>query len=146
MGQASEEQQQRWLPPSQRLEVSRFLQTHAYGSMQVAHRHRSMGTCWTWSTDLLNSTCVLQVIGTYAQTELGHGTFVRGLETTATFDINTQQFVIHSPTLSSTKWWPGGEDSMVTGCVLVRQRQPDLADDEADDSSHAQAWARQRHM
>ncbi len=51
----------------------------------------------------------MQVIGTYAQTELGHGTFVRGLETTATYDIDTQQFVIHSPTLSSTKWWPGGE-------------------------------------
>jgi alkylation response protein AidB-like acyl-CoA dehydrogenase len=32
----------------------------------------------------------LQVIGTYAQTELGHGTFVRGLETTATYDAQTQ--------------------------------------------------------
>ena len=28
----------------------------------------------------------LAIIGTYAQTELGHGTFVRGLETTATYD------------------------------------------------------------
>jgi hypothetical protein len=28
----------------------------------------------------------LQIIGTYAQTELAHGTFVRGLETTATYD------------------------------------------------------------
>lgn len=28
----------------------------------------------------------LQIIGTYAQTEMGHGTFVRGLETTATYD------------------------------------------------------------
>ncbi|EFJ46884.1 hypothetical protein VOLCADRAFT_92640 [Volvox carteri f. nagariensis] len=27
-----------------------------------------------------------RIIGTYAQTELGHGTFVRGLETTATYD------------------------------------------------------------
>lgn len=50
----------------------------------------------------------LEIIGTYAQTELGHGTFVRGLETTATYDPDTQQFVVHSPTLSSTKWWPGG--------------------------------------
>jgi hypothetical protein len=31
-----------------------------------------------------------QIIGTYAQTELGHGTFVRGLETTATYDAQTQ--------------------------------------------------------
>lgn len=33
----------------------------------------------------------LQVIGTYAQTELGHGTFVRGLETTATYDPQARQ-------------------------------------------------------
>ena len=28
----------------------------------------------------------LQIIGCYAQTEMGHGTNVAGLETTATFD------------------------------------------------------------
>lgn len=39
--------------------------------------------------------------------ELGHGTFIRGCETTATYDFNTQEFDIHSPTLTSTKWWPG---------------------------------------
>ncbi|KAL9961620.1 hypothetical protein ACROYT_G030602 [Oculina patagonica] len=48
-----------------------------------------------------------QIIGTYAQTELGHGTYVRGLETTATYDKRTQEFVIHSPSLSACKWWPG---------------------------------------
>ena len=47
------------------------------------------------------------IIGTYAQTELGHGTFVRGLETTATFDPRTDEFIIHSPTVTSTKFWPG---------------------------------------
>ena len=35
------------------------------------------------------------------------GTFVRGLETTATYDKTTQEFVIHSPSLSACKWWPG---------------------------------------
>ena len=52
----------------------------------------------------------LEIIGTYAQTELGHGTFVRGLETTCTYDPETEEFVIHSPTQTATKWWPGGED------------------------------------
>ncbi|KAG6439560.1 hypothetical protein O3G_MSEX000877, partial [Manduca sexta] len=52
----------------------------------------------------------MQVIGTYAQTELGHGTFIRGLETTATYDAETEEFVLHSPTLSSFKWWAGGRE------------------------------------
>ncbi|KAH1202266.1 Peroxisomal acyl-coenzyme A oxidase 1 [Glycine max] len=50
----------------------------------------------------------MQIIGCYAQTELGHGSNVQGLEKTATFDPKTDEFVIHSPTLTSSKWWPGG--------------------------------------
>lgn len=44
-----------------------------------------------------------EIIGTYAQTELGHGTFVRGLETTATYDPSTKEFVIHSPSIKAYK-------------------------------------------
>lgn len=47
-----------------------------------------------------------KIIGTYAQTELAHGTFVRGIETTATLDLETDEFIVHSPTLTSTKYWP----------------------------------------
>jgi acyl-CoA oxidase len=47
------------------------------------------------------------VFGTYIQTELGHGTYLRGLETTATFDKKTQEFILDSPTTSSIKFWPG---------------------------------------
>ncbi|KAG4933196.1 Peroxisomal acyl-coenzyme A oxidase 1 [Glycine soja] len=45
----------------------------------------------------------MQIIGCYAQTELGHGSNVQGLEKTATFDPKTDEFVIHSPTLTSSK-------------------------------------------
>ena len=38
---------------------------------------------------------------------VGHGTFLRGLETTATYDKASQEFIIHSPTVTSLKWWPG---------------------------------------
>lgn len=48
-----------------------------------------------------------KILGAYCQTELGHGTHVGGIETTATFDKETDEFVVHSPTLSSTKFWPG---------------------------------------
>ena len=47
------------------------------------------------------------IIGTYAQTEIAHGSFVRGLQTTATFDPSTDTFDVHTPSLSAIKWWPG---------------------------------------
>lgn len=36
------------------------------------------------------------------------GTFIRGLETTATYDPTKQEFVLNSPTITSMKYWPGG--------------------------------------
>ncbi|XP_050483385.1 probable peroxisomal acyl-coenzyme A oxidase 1 isoform X5 [Bombus huntii] len=61
------------------------------------------------------------VIGTYAQTELGHGTFLRGLETTATYDPETKEFVLNSPTLTSYKWWPGGLGHTANHAIVVAQ-------------------------
>uniref|UniRef100_A0AAV1TQA9 Acyl-coenzyme A oxidase n=1 Tax=Peronospora matthiolae TaxID=2874970 RepID=A0AAV1TQA9_9STRA len=49
-----------------------------------------------------------KILGAYAQTELGHGSNVQGIETVATFDKATQEFILDSPTLTSRKWWPGG--------------------------------------
>lgn len=48
------------------------------------------------------------VIGCFAMTEIGHGSNVSGLETTATYDEASQEFIIHTPTLTATKWWIGG--------------------------------------
>lgn len=57
-------------------------------------------------------TLTFQMIGSYAQTELGHGSNVRGLQTEARFvrdasETTTGQFVLNTPTLTSMKWWPG---------------------------------------
>lgn len=60
-----------------------------------------------------------KIIGTYVQTELGHGTFVRGLETTATFDDMTDEFIIHSPTLTSTKYWPSALGFSASHAVVM---------------------------
>ena len=59
------------------------------------------------------------IIGCYAQTEMGHGTYVRGLETTATYDPITQEFDIHSPTLTSIKWWPGSLGVISTHAIVT---------------------------
>eukprot|EP01018_Ginkgo_biloba_P002589 Gb_10686 [translate_table: standard] len=77
-GQATDEQQQEWLP--------------------LAYK--------------------MQIIGCYAQTELGHGSNVQGLETTAAFDPNSDEFIINSPTLTSSKWWPGGLGKVSTHAIV----------------------------
>uniref|UniRef100_A0A4W5REE9 Acyl-coenzyme A oxidase n=2 Tax=Salmoninae TaxID=504568 RepID=A0A4W5REE9_9TELE len=63
----------------------------------------------------------LEIIGTYAQTEMGHGTHLRGLETTATYDPATQEFVLNSPTITSIKWWPGGLGKTSNHAIVLAQ-------------------------
>ncbi|KAF8382351.1 acox-1.1 [Pristionchus pacificus] len=63
----------------------------------------------------------LEIIGTYAQTEMGHGTNLRELETTATYDKKTQEFVINTPTRSAMKWWPGNLGKMSNYAVVCCQ-------------------------
>jgi acyl-CoA oxidase len=58
------------------------------------------------------------ILGSYAQTELGHGSDVAGLETTATFDRQNDQFIVDTPTPTATKWWPGDLGLMCTHAVV----------------------------
>ncbi|KAI1896731.1 hypothetical protein AGOR_G00097820 [Albula goreensis] len=63
----------------------------------------------------------LEIIGTYAQTEMGHGTHIRALETTSTYDPSTQEFVLNSPTVTSIKWWPGGLGLTSNHAIVLAQ-------------------------
>lgn len=62
-----------------------------------------------------------EILGAYLQTELGHGTNVQGLETLATYDEASDSFDIHSPTLTSTKWWAGGSGLTCTHGIVQAQ-------------------------
>lgn len=59
--------------------------------------------CAKWMPRIEN----FDIIGCYAQTEIGHGSDVAALKTTATYDFKTKEFVINTPSLDATKWWPG---------------------------------------
>ncbi|KAI9155698.1 Peroxisomal acyl-coenzyme A oxidase 1 [Paramyrothecium foliicola] len=62
-----------------------------------------------------------EYIGCYAQTELGHGSNVRGLETTATWNPEDKTFTIHSPHLTASKWWIGSLGKAANHAVVVAQ-------------------------
>ncbi|NXI59991.1 ACOX2 oxidase, partial [Chloroceryle aenea] len=62
-----------------------------------------------------------QIIGSYAQTELGHGTYLQGLETTAVFDTAAQEFILNTPKISAMKWWPGDMGRSATHTVVFAQ-------------------------
>ncbi|KAJ4365112.1 hypothetical protein N0V83_008730 [Neocucurbitaria cava] len=62
-----------------------------------------------------------KIIGCYAQTELGHGSNVRGLETTATWNAEDKTFTIHSPHLTASKWWIGSLGRTANYAVVMAQ-------------------------
>ncbi|KAI4723136.1 acyl-CoA oxidase [Aureobasidium sp. EXF-10727] len=62
-----------------------------------------------------------EYIGCYAQTELGHGSNVRGLETTATWNADDKTFIINSPTLTASKWWIGSLGRTANHAVVMAQ-------------------------
>ena len=62
-----------------------------------------------------------EYIGCYAQTELGHGSNVRGLETTATWNPEDKTFTLHSPHLTASKWWIGSLGRTANHAVVMAQ-------------------------
>ena len=60
-------------------------------------------------------------VGCFGLTELGHGSNVKGIETTATYDKLTWEFVINTPNEKSMKFWIGGAAKAATVCVIWAQ-------------------------
>ncbi|XP_025018262.1 peroxisomal acyl-coenzyme A oxidase 1-like [Tetranychus urticae] len=63
----------------------------------------------------------LKIIGTYAQTELGHGSYLKGLQTEAIYNDKEKTFTLNSPTLESIKWWPGGLGKTANHAIVQAQ-------------------------
>lgn len=63
----------------------------------------------------------LELRGCFAMTEWGHGSDVQSLETTATYDAGTQEFVIDSATPSARKEYIGGAAETATVAAVFAQ-------------------------
>jgi len=60
-------------------------------------------------------------VGCFGLTELGHGSNVKGIETTATFDKSKHEYVINTPNEKAMKFWIGGAAKTATICVIWAQ-------------------------
>src|SRR5271166_2674839 len=63
----------------------------------------------------------LELLGCFGMTETGHGSDVQALETTATYDAETEEFVINSPTPTSRKDYIGGAAETATISAVFAQ-------------------------
>lgn len=63
----------------------------------------------------------LELRGCFAMTETGHGSDVQSLETTATYDPETEEFIIDSPTPSARKDYIGGAAETATMASVFAQ-------------------------
>ena len=52
---------------------------------------------------------------------MGHGSNVRGLETTATWNPEDKTFILHSPHLTASKWWIGSLGRTANFAVIMAQ-------------------------
>lgn len=72
----------------------------------------------------------LKLLGSFGMTELGHGSDVQNVETTAIYDRETQEFVVNSPTPASAKAYIGNaarHGRMVA--VFAQLHTPDASGD-----------------
>ena len=71
--------------------------------------------------ELLPGTMSLEVPGAFAMTETGHGSDVASIGTTATFDEETDEFVIHTPFRAAWKDYLGNAAKDGTAAVVFAQ-------------------------
>lgn len=103
-GQTTDEQKKLFLEPAQRFEI-----IGCYAQTEVRCGNRS---------DPPESRPSLL---TFASHQLGHGSNVQGLETTATYHPETKSFILQSPGLSSAKWWIGGLGRTADSAIVMAQ-------------------------
>lgn len=63
----------------------------------------------------------LSLPGCFGMTELGHGSNVMGIETTAVYDPQRREFILHTPSNEASKYWIGGSGQHGKVCTVFAQ-------------------------
>ncbi|XP_014600392.1 PREDICTED: peroxisomal acyl-coenzyme A oxidase 3-like [Polistes canadensis] len=71
--------------------------------------------------DLLTKISNREYLGCFALTEIAHGTNVKGMRTTATYDVNRKTFCLHSSDFEAAKCWVGGLGQTATHAIIFAQ-------------------------
>lgn len=62
-----------------------------------------------------------EITGAFALTEFSHGSNALGMRTTAEYDVNTKQFILHSPDFEAAKCWIGNLGKACTFAIVYAQ-------------------------
>ena len=81
----------------------------------------------------LHDTAAIKLTGCFAMSELGHGSNVRDLQTTATYEHQTRSFIVHTPSEYARKEWIGNAAAHASMATVFAK----LIVDEVDYGVHA---------
>jgi acyl-CoA oxidase len=69
----------------------------------------------------VNDIKAFRALGAFSLTELAHGSNIRQIRTTARYDLQTEEFVLNTPSLEATKCWSGDLGQTATHAVVFAQ-------------------------